>query len=265
MTSLESVDVRRTSTWQERYLARFYSPASGFINGTAEFHQLCRGVVPPSANLLEIGAGPSNATSRFLATLGTLHGLDIDPAVQTNDALASAQVFNPRKKFPFPDRSFDACFSNYVCEHVDDPEGHLSEVLRVLKPGGHYVFRTPNLFHYVSVIASITPHWFHELVANRLRNLKDDSREPYPTFHRMNTRHDLARLANLTLLEIHHFQLVEKEPSYGLSSRALFLAFMAYERIVNSTSLFENFRANLFVKMRRPSSPHALANRRQGY
>jgi ubiquinone/menaquinone biosynthesis C-methylase UbiE len=38
---------------------------------------------------------------------------------------------------PFPDHSFDVVWSNYVLEHVAEPETMLSEIMRVLKPGGH--------------------------------------------------------------------------------------------------------------------------------
>ncbi len=33
-------------TWQEDYLARFYNPADGWVNGTLEFHNLCASAIP---------------------------------------------------------------------------------------------------------------------------------------------------------------------------------------------------------------------------
>lgn len=46
------------------------------------------------------------------------------------------------EKMSFPDDTFDAVFSYYAFEHVDDPLAVLKESLRVLKPGGtlHFVF-----------------------------------------------------------------------------------------------------------------------------
>ena len=247
----QGIVAQRTMTWQERYLQRFYDPHRGFINGTTEFHDLCATACPKGGELLEIGAGPSNATSRYLATLGRLHGLDPDARVKENDALTSATILDG-DRFPYEDGRFDTCISNYVCEHVADPRNHLQEIRRVLKPGGAYVFRTPNLYHYVSGVAALTPHWFHELLANSLRNLKDDSAEPYQTFHRMNSRSRIMQLAKEAHLEVEQLRLVEKEPSYGMSTRLLFFPFLAYERIVNSTEKLASFRANLFVVCRRP-------------
>jgi len=238
-------------TWQQRYLDKFYNPAHGWVGGTHEFFDLCASAIPKGGEILEIGAGSDNPATRFLATLGKVHGLDPDPIVKTNSALTTATVLES-SRFPFEDARFDGCVSNYVIEHIEDPIGHLLEVARVLKPGGAYVLRTPNLYHYVSLVSSITPHWFHELVANRLRNRSShEHHDPYPTFYAMNTRADLERFASRAGLEIESLRLVEKEPSYGMSSRALFLIFMAYERAVNATDKLADLRSNIFAVLRK--------------
>lgn len=43
----------------------------------------------------------------------------------------------------FPDQSFDLCTSTEVFEHVPDDRRAMGEILRVLKPGGHFVFTVP--------------------------------------------------------------------------------------------------------------------------
>ncbi len=166
--------------WQQRYLRRCYYGDRGWVDGTTEFHNLCQETIPPGSRILEVGAGPANPTSRFLATLGELHGTDPDPEVMGNDALAFASILDG-DALPYDSAMFDACVSDHVAEHVGDPEVHLKEVLRVLKPGAPYDFRTPNLRHFVYGVASRTPHWFYAAVANRLRNLPPDAHDPYPT------------------------------------------------------------------------------------
>lgn len=238
------------ATWQQAYLDRFYNPSDGWVSGTVEFHQLCASAVGQDAVLLEIGAGPTNPTSRYLATLGRLHGIDIDPDVLNNTALTSADVL-VGDRYPYANESFDLCVSNYVCEHVADPAQHLREIHRVLRPGGAYVLRTPNRYHYVAAVSAFTPHWFHKLMANPLRAMSRDAHDPYPTFYRMNTRRTLRRLADECAFEVEELRMVEKEPSYGMASRALFLPFLAYERLVNSTELLADARSNLFVVLRK--------------
>ncbi len=238
-------------SWQERYLRRFYDRSRGWRDGTEEFHDLCASVAPPGARILEIGSGPSNPTSRFLRTLGELHGLDPDPAVHENDALTSASVLRGHR-FPFADASFDVAVSNYVVEHVADPQRHLSEVRRVLRPGGAYVLRLPNLYHYVVAVSALTPHAVHLRLANRLRGLPVEAHDPYPTAYRMNSRRAVRRHAGEAGLAVEHLRVIEKEPRYGMSSRLLFLLFMGYERVVNSCDLLEGLRANILAVLRRP-------------
>jgi SAM-dependent methyltransferase len=249
----------RARGWQERYVARFYDPSRGWIDGTSQFHELCRSVVPRAARILELGAGADNPTSRFLGTLGELHGIDPDPVVRHNASLASATVLaSPR--YPYADGCFDACVSDYVLEHVEDPAVHFAEVARVLAPGGVYCFRTPNRYHYVTAVARWTPHWFHVLVANRLRNLPAGQADPYPTFYAANTRRRLRRLAAAAGLEAEQLIAIEKEPSYGMSSRTLFLAFMAYERLVNASELAAGLRVNILGVLRKPATAGARAD-----
>ena len=248
---------REQASWPDRWLDKWYRQRPGWINGTEEFHALCARHITRGSEILEIGCGPGNRTSEFLATtLGRTHGLDPDPAAQANPFLQSCRRLTG-PVYPFPDGTFDAAVSDYVVEHIAQPAEHLREVLRVLRPGSVYVLRTPNLWHYVAIVSALTPHWFHVMVANRLRRLPVDSREPYPTFYRMNAAHTIRRLANEIGFNVRSISMIEKEPSYAVLSRALFVAALTYERVVNRCDVFAPFRANIFAVLEKPSSSEA--------
>lgn len=235
--------------WQQRYLERFYGPDRGWVDGTTEFHDLCAATVPRGGRILEIGPGPANKTSRFMTGLGELHGIDPDPVITQNDALVSASILTDGT-YPYDTASFDACVSSYVVEHVSEPRLHLQELHRVLKPDAPYIFRTPNVWHFIYLIASHTPQAVHFAIANRLRNLPPDAHDPYPTVYAMNSARRIRTLARSAGFSVEHLRLIEKEPSYGLASRVLFFPFMAYERTVNATDRLAGFRSTILSVLR---------------
>jgi SAM-dependent methyltransferase len=245
-----SLTLLAMASLNERAFNRFYYGRKDFTDGTSEFHSMIAGQAATSGEILEIGCGPSNVTSDFLATLGNLTGLDVSEEVNQNRALSRALMFDGGR-FPCEDHSFDLVVSNYVLEHVEFPETHFREVARVLRPGGAYVFRTPNLFHYVAAVSFLLPHRAHRVLANRLRRLPSAAHEPYPTFYRANTSRRLRSLLRCASLSTVEIRAIEKEPTYGRANIVLFIGMLAYERIVNRFNLLRFARSNYFGVGRR--------------
>jgi ubiquinone/menaquinone biosynthesis C-methylase UbiE len=224
---------------------KYYFSKPGYTGGTRPFHEICISKIQHGSEILEIGAGPSNQTTETLSRIGAVSGIDVDSAVLSNVFCTRAQVFDG-VRLPYPDGTFDACGSNWVLEHVEDPEAHFREVARVLRPNGVYCFRTPNLFHYVTIGSRLSPHSFHLAAANRLRGRGSEAHDPYQTFYRANTTHRLNRLIRQSGLETKQLQLMEPEPAYGRLHATLFYPMMMYERIVNSSPVFSNLRIIIF-------------------
>jgi len=232
---------------------KYYYSDPTFHGGTRPFIELCKTRIPFGAAILEVGSGPTNECSKVLSEIGRVTGLDVDPDVNENRWLSQAFVFEG-KKMPFLDASFDACVSNFVVEHLANPEEHFEEVARVLRPGGIYCLRTPNLYHYVSIGASVLPHSMHLMLANRLRGLPNDAHDPYPTWYRANTRSRLRNLCHLTGFEKPEIRMLEPEPSYGRAHPLLFYPMMAYERIVNLSDGLSGFRHTILLAAHKPVS-----------
>jgi SAM-dependent methyltransferase len=245
--------VTRDQSWQQQYLDRFYRGRKNWVDGTTQFHELIRKHLPGDKHVLELGPGPHNQTSNFLSnTFASVDGLDVDEEASHNPALRRAHIYNAGDEWPIMADSYDAVVANYVAEHLPAPANTLVEAYRVLRPGGLFIFRTPNLWHYTSVASWVSPHWFHNLVANRLRNLPRGSHDPYPTYYRMNRRRTIRGIMRKVGFREVELITIEKEPSYGMSSRTLFCLFMGYERIVNGSKLFSMFRANILGVFAKP-------------
>ncbi len=63
--------------------------------------------------------------------------------------LAEGIVQSVGEAVPFADNSFDLLLSNEVIEHVEDDQAALSEMVRVVKPGGRIIIFCPNRWYPV--------------------------------------------------------------------------------------------------------------------
>src|SRR6185437_2994707 len=157
---------------------------------------------------------------------------------------------------PFADASFDVVFCVYVLEHVEQPAEFVSEVARILRSGGVFIALTPNRFHYVPLVASLTPTSFHKwLNGRRCREAADT----FPTFYRMNTRRALLRQFG-EKFACEAIELFEVAPNYLKFSIPSFIAGAAYERFVNSNAVFAPFRVNILCTFRKIGAPSERAD-----
>jgi SAM-dependent methyltransferase len=101
------------------------------LRSSREFMSLLAGALPAEAAVLDLGCGPRDQAVP-LGHLGYRYvGLDFcGPAA---DLLGDAHAL------PFVDESFDCTFSYAVLEHLRNPFVALTEIARVLKPGGLFL------------------------------------------------------------------------------------------------------------------------------
>jgi SAM-dependent methyltransferase len=97
-------------------------------------------------------------------------GVDLDPEAISEarsrfGEYAVALVEADLRKLPFEDESFDAVVSFETIEHVEEPEGALAELRRVLRPDGVLVISSPNPDAYVGG----NEHHVHEFRPEELR------------------------------------------------------------------------------------------------
>ncbi len=76
----------------------------------------------------------------FLTRLGRMENLDYITA-DLESPLAAVKM--DIQQIPFGDNTFDVVICNHILEHVDDDLRALSELFRVMKPGGWAVVQSP--------------------------------------------------------------------------------------------------------------------------
>lgn len=204
----------------------------------------------PAYHVLDLGAGAGIVSQMdFRGKVARMYGVDLDPRVIENPMLDDAKV-GSAEAIPYADGQFDLVFADNVLEHLHDPETAFREVRRVLKPGGTFLAKTPNKWHYMPLIARATPHSFHRFY-NRLRGR--DPGDTFPTLYRANSRGLLRRLAGQSGLELLDVALIEGRPEYLRMSAPSYFAGMTYERMVNSTEALAALRILIIVELRKPA------------
>jgi SAM-dependent methyltransferase len=113
---------------------------------------------------------------------------------------------------PFADRSFDIICCRSVLEHVKDPELLFREISRCLRPGGTFIFLTPNRWDYVSLLARMIPNRWHPAIVQWLTGRA--SEDVFPTYYRANDVTTLRGLTARTGLKLQSISPLRQHPHY---------------------------------------------------
>ncbi|MCY3004178.1 MAG: class I SAM-dependent methyltransferase [Planctomycetota bacterium] len=205
----------------------------------------------PGSRLLDLGAGAGIVPQMNFRGLGaTVCGIDPDPRVACNPHLDEAHV-GYGESIPYPDAHFDVVVADNVLEHLDDPDAVFHEVARVLKPGGVFLAKTPNAWHYVPTIARFTPLSFHRFVC-RLRGRAGS--DTFPTRYRANTRPAIAAIGARNGLALENYVTHEDRPEYLRMTAPTYVVGWMYERAVNTLPGGAQLRSVLIATLRKQAA-----------
>jgi len=133
---------------QESYRRRYASEHPGWQPASHVYRDRVAAHLGPSVRVLDLGCGRGGVVEELHGRAGRVVGVDPDRASLAEHRLVHLpRAAGRAEALPFPDRSFDLVCCSWVLEHLPDPERALREVARVLAPGGHFVFLTPNVRH----------------------------------------------------------------------------------------------------------------------
>ncbi len=104
-------------------------------------------LLTPGDRILEIGCGIGTVVAELARQGYEAMGTDISQVAIEYGLAKYSNVrleVQPAEELPYPDGTFDVVLSFDLFEHIARIDRHVGEVQRVLKPGGHYLFETPN-------------------------------------------------------------------------------------------------------------------------
>jgi trans-aconitate methyltransferase len=108
-------------------------------------HELAGGVVEwlaaqPGERILDLGCGDGQLTQRIATSGARVIGIDSSPAMVKAARESGVKADQgSAEKLPYPDHIFEAVFSNAALHWVRGQDEMLSQVHRVLLPGGRFV------------------------------------------------------------------------------------------------------------------------------
>lgn len=206
---------------------------------------------------LDLGCGHSvfwpwmeGEQSDVLTNAKSVYGIDLDwQGLKAhlgirNKALASAC------ELPFPDAIFDVVSANMVVEHLPKPEIVIDEVLRVLRPGGIFIFHTPNAAAWPTSLAARTPERVKRLVFPLFDSRAQE--DVFETHYRMNTPAAVSRLARSGGFEVEELRMISTGAATALLG-PLAWAELLYIRWLRNPARAEK-RSNIIAVLRKPAN-----------
>ena len=177
------------------------------------YHSEISARLTPGAVVLDLGCGKGQIAPFPWADYPSCHviGADVDPEAKQNPALDEFLQLGDDPDWAVSDASIDLVLARYVLEHVAAPDPFMDNVARVLKPGGSFVFLTPNRAHPIMVASRMLPLRWHQKILRLTRNL--DPSDVFPTHYRANDIDMLSQLAERHGMDISTLSISDYQPS----------------------------------------------------
>ncbi len=187
------LDLARQNELRERYrqLRPDWQPATEF------YAELVRSRLEPASRVLDLGSGRGGLVEQLAHPLEQVVGVDPDVASLREHRLVGKLPLTAglSGELPFVDGCFDMVFASWVLEHVMEPRKVLGEVGRVLRPGGVFVFITPNKRHPLIGLNRLINR-FSTLQGRLVRRFYGrETADTFPAYYRINTSAEVRQLA----------------------------------------------------------------------
>ena len=127
-------------------------------------------VSPDVKTILDVGCGSAWVAQNFLKKLISVYSLDISftnpyKAIRKYPVKRHFGITADSYSLPFQENSFDCIIASEIIEHVLYPDKFVTELFRVLKPGGSLLISTPykeKIIYYLCIHCNkLTPLHSH--------------------------------------------------------------------------------------------------------
>ena len=217
---------------QNAYRERYRAIKPGWRSSGDQLEAIVRSHVTRESRVLDLGCGRGGVVELIWRDVKMAAGLDPDsPSLADHRAAGMPVVRGVGERMPFADESFDLIVCLWVLEHLQDPPATLREVRRVLSPGGHFVFVTPNMRNPLMLanrLGKALPALQRRLVP---RVYGRDEADTFPVQYRANTVDSIREYAEQSGLDVYDLRVVP-DPTYLAMNSFMFRASVMSERLM---------------------------------
>lgn len=203
---------------------------------------------------VHIGCGDGTTIVRYTRLPVATIALDLSHASLLRHG-GHRRVVGDAMRLPFADASVDLLHCEHVLEHLSDPAALMAEVSRVLKPGGRFVFVTPNAWSYIAIVARAVPLRLRHKLIERLCG-HPSTADNHLTFYRANTARTLRRLASWGRLEFVRLDGYVSEPCYTTGLPIVHLFAVAWHRLLEGLRLERALGITLLGVVQKPEGSY---------
>lgn len=189
----------------------------------------------------------AQSEAKLVKTAGAVVGIDYDLDSLNRHASISLKARADIERLPFANDSFDLATANMVVEHLEDPDAQFREIWRVLRPGGSFLFHTPNAFSYTTVLARMIP----DAPKSRLANLLDGrpGGDVWKTYYRVNSERKIRWLASTTGFDVSEVRFIASSAELAVIPPLAALELVWLRMLMTKT--LRRFRPNIIVLLRK--------------
>ena len=218
------------------------------------YEDILKFYVNPNVTWLDLGCGHqilptwrSEEEKRLVGNCKMVVGIDYDLHSLKNHKNIFLKVWGDITKLPFRDYFFDLVTANMVVEHLDNPDVQFQEIGRILKPGGIFIFHTPNAFGYTTIMNRLTPN----ILKNKLIYLFHGRREEdiFITYYRANTRQRINSLAKTSGFEVVKIKMIVSDAQFVIIPPLVILELICIRILM--TKLFKPLGTNIIAILKK--------------
>lgn len=217
-----------------------------FKTGGYFFRKYLKKYINNNSTILDAGCGNNGILSEFKFTPRLIIGVDVNKKLLEENKIVNKKIIANLEHIPSNSNLVDVVVSEFVLEHLRNPSLALKEISRVLKPGGVFIFITPNIINPIMTLSKIFPHTIHTFL--RVTLLKKEE-ETHFTYYRANTYRKLLRLGKLAGFQ--HCEILRAgNPEYLGFCKPFVPISIIFEKFIdnNFLNIFKMYLVGCFIK-----------------